>query len=88
MAKGNRKTLHGVVVSNSMEKSVVVNVDRYFSHPQYKKIMRNSRKYMAHDEQNQCSVGDRVKLIETRPLSKRKCWKVVEILEKAKGRTE
>ncbi len=80
-----RSTKVGRVVSDGMEKSVVVAVDRLFAHPFYGKTIRRTRKFMAHDEENACQVGDKVKLEETRPLSKRKHWVVAEILEKAKG---
>ena len=75
----------GHVVSDAMEKSVVVAVDRLIKHPLYKKYMRRTSKFMAHDETNECRVGDKVKIAETRPLSKRKRWIVQEVLEKAKG---
>lgn len=81
--KGRRKVFVGTVVSTGMQKSVLVEVERTFAHPQYKKIMRKSRKFMAHDENEQCSVGDRVSIIEVRPLSKRKCWLVTEIIQKS-----
>lgn len=74
----------GRVVSNSMEKSVVVAVDRLVKHGLYKKTIRRTSKFMAHDEANECNVGDRVTIEETRPRSKRKRWIVREILEKAK----
>jgi small subunit ribosomal protein S17 len=76
----HRKTLEGVVVSNRMQKSVVVRVQRQVRHPLYGKILRKSSKYMAHDEENKCRVGDRVQISETRPLSKRKSWRVVSII--------
>jgi small subunit ribosomal protein S17 len=82
-AKKTVKTGH--VVSDAMEKSVVVAVDRLIKHPLYKKYMRRTSKFMAHDETNECRVGDKVKIAETRPLSKRKRWIVQEVLEKAKG---
>lgn len=75
----SRKTLEGVVISNRMEKSVVVRVQRQVRHPLYGKIIRKSSKFMAHDEENKCRVGDRVVIAETRPLSKRKNWRVVSI---------
>jgi len=81
--KGRRKTLVGTVVSAKMQKSVLVEVDRIFAHPQYKKIVRRNRKFMAHDEQGQCSLGDRVSIMEVRPLSKNKCWLVTKVLKKA-----
>ena len=81
-----RREWVGNVVSNKMNKTVVVAVDRYVSHPKYHKFMRRVTKLKAHDEQNSCQVGDRVKLIETRPISKEKRWRVVQILER--GRPE
>jgi len=80
-----RATKIGRVISNGMEKSVVVAVDRLFKHRFYEKTIRRSSKFMAHDEKNECQVGDQVKIEETRPLSKRKRWIVAEILEKARG---
>ncbi|MFZ0428744.1 MAG: 30S ribosomal protein S17 [Acidobacteriota bacterium] len=79
-----RQTKVGRVVSSSMNKSVVVAVDRLVTHPLYKKTIRRTSKFMAHDEQNECGVGDQVRIQETRPLSKRKHWIVTEVLEKAK----
>ena len=79
-----RKSRTGVVVSTKMDKTAVVLVERNIEHPLYKKTMKRSKKYHAHDEKNECGVGDTVRLMETRPLSKTKCWRVVEILEKAK----
>ncbi len=79
-----RKVRVGVVVSDKMDKTVVVRVTREFRHPLYGKRVKKSKKYMAHDELNQCSVGDVVKIMETRPLSRHKRWRVVEIIEKAK----
>ncbi len=78
--RGNRKTQTGVVVSDKMDKTVVVKVDRIVKHPVYNKYIKRSAKYKAHDEENQCKVGDRVQIIESRPLSKEKCWKVQQIL--------
>lgn len=75
----------GRVVSDAMEKSVVIAVDRLVKHPLYRKTIRRTSKFMAHDEKNECRVGDRVRIVESRPLSKRKRWIVQEILEKAKG---
>jgi small subunit ribosomal protein S17 len=75
----SRKTLEGVVISNRMQKSVVVRVQRQVRHPLYGKTIRKSSKFMAHDEENKCRVGDRVVITETRPLSKRKNWRVVSI---------
>ena len=80
----NIKTKIGKVVSDSMEKSVVIKVEYLVSHPLYKKRIKKSTKFMAHDEKDICNIGDKVKIVETRPLSKRKRWRVTEILEKAK----
>lgn len=77
---GNRRTIVGDVVSNKMEKTVVVMVKTRRQHPRYKKYLEFGRKFKAHDESNACKVGDRVKLIETRPLSREKRWRVEEIL--------
>lgn len=79
-----RKSRTGVVVSTKMDKTAVVLVERNIEHPLYQKTMKRSKKYHAHDEKNECGVGDTVRLMETRPLSKTKCWRVVEIIEKAK----
>jgi len=78
------KTKIGKVVSNNMEKSIVVRVEYLVSHPLYKKRIKKSTKFMAHDEKDICNIGDKVKIAETRPLSKRKRWRVTEILEKTK----
>jgi small subunit ribosomal protein S17 len=79
-----RKVREGLVVSDKMDKTVVVAVEDRFKHPLYGKVVRRTSKLKAHDEQNSCGVGDRVLLMETRPLSATKRWRVVEILEKAK----
>ena len=79
-----RKTNVGRVVSNKMDKTVVVAIEDHVKHPLYKKIVKRTVKLKAHDEQNACGVGDRVSIMETRPLSKEKHWRVVEIIEKAK----
>jgi small subunit ribosomal protein S17 len=79
-----RKTRTGYVVSNKMEKSILVAIERKVAHPLYKKYFKKTTKLMAHDEKNECRVGDKVKIMETRPLSLRKKWRLVEILEKAK----
>jgi len=79
-----RKTRVGRVVSNKMDKTVVVAIEDSYRHPLYKKIIRRTVKFHAHDERNECNVGDRVMIMETRPLSKNKRWRVVEIIEKAK----
>ena len=80
----SRKTRVGLVVSDKMDKTVVVAIADRVAHPLYKKIVTRTYKLKAHDELNQCGVGDRVKVMETRPLSKDKRWRVVEIIEKAK----
>ena len=79
-----RKTRVGRVVSDKMEKTVVVAVEDSYKHPKYGKIMRRTYKLKAHDENNECGIGDTVKVMETRPLSKDKRWRIVEIIEKAK----
>ena len=81
--KGKRKTRTGVVVSDKMQKTVVVLVETRVMHKQFKKYITRSKKYMAHDEEEQCKKGDRVLIEETRPLSRRKRWRVREILERA-----
>ena len=82
--RGFRKTREGLVVSDKMDKTVVVAVEDRVKHPKYGKVLRRTKKYKAHDENNECGVGDRVLLMETRPLSATKRWRVVEVLEKAK----
>ena len=82
--RNNRKERIGLVVSNKMEKSIVVAVKRKVKHPIYGKFVNKTTKFYAHDEQNTCNVGDTVRIMETRPLSKTKCWRLVEILERAK----
>ena len=82
--RGRRKVREGLVVSDKMNKTVVVAVEDQVKHPLYGKVMRRNTKLKAHDEQNACGIGDRVLLMETRPLSATKRWRVVEILEKAK----
>ena len=79
-----RKTEVGRVVSNKMDKTVVVAIEDSVKHPLYKKIIKRTVKLKAHDENNECSIGDRVRVMETRPLSKEKRWRLVEIIEKAK----
>ncbi len=81
---GRRKARIGLVVSNKMNKSITVAVVRRVRHPLYKKYFNKTKKYMAHDENNDCGVGDRVRIVETRPLSAHKRWRVDEILERAK----
>ena len=82
--RGLRKTRIGVVVSDKMDKTIVVAIRTRVKHPLYGKIMNRTNKIKAHDEENQCGVGDTVKIMETRPLSKDKRWRLVEIVEKAK----
>jgi small subunit ribosomal protein S17 len=82
--RGRRKVRTGVVVSDAMDKTVVVRIDRRVRHPLYGKTVRRSSKLAAHDESNEARVGDRVRVMETRPLSKTKRWRVVEIVERAK----
>jgi len=79
-----RKVKIGEVVSNKMEKSIVVAIERRIQHPLYKKFFKKTTKLMAHDEKNECNIGDIVKIMEARPLSKNKNWRLVEIVEKAK----
>ncbi len=79
-----RKERVGVVVSNKMDKSIVVQVERREKHPIYGKFVKKNSKFAAHDEKNECTIGDTVLIAETRPLSKTKCWRLVEIIEKAK----
>ncbi len=83
-ARNTRKTVQGLVVSDKMDKTVVVTVEDRVKHALYGKVMRKTTRLKAHDEQNACGIGDRVLLMETRPLSATKRWRVVEILEKAK----
>jgi small subunit ribosomal protein S17 len=78
-----RKTLVGWVVSDKMEKTVTVSVERLFRHPRYKKIVKKTSKIQAHDADNSCRIGDRVRVMSTRPLSKLKRWRVIEVIEKA-----
>ena len=85
MEKRNlRKERTGLVVSNKMKKSIVVQIQRQYRHPVYGKFIRKSNKFVAHDEKNECNIGDTVRITETRPLSKRKNWRLVEIIERAK----
>ncbi len=80
MERGSRKTRVGVVVGDKMDKTVVVRVDRQFKHPMYGKAVRRSKKYKVHDENNECKVGHLVRIMETKPLSREKRWRVVEVL--------
>ena len=84
MERNLRKERIGVVVSNKMEKSIVVAVERKEKHPMYGKFVKKTTKFVAHDEKNECSVGDTVRIMETRPLSKTKNWRLVEFVEKVK----
>ena len=79
-----RKERIGVVVSNKMQKSIVVEIERREKHPIYGKFIKKTNRFMAHDEKEECNIGDTVRIMETRPLSKRKCWRLVEIIERAK----
>jgi small subunit ribosomal protein S17 len=80
--KTKRKTRTGTVISDKMDKTVVVLVESLRRHPLYKKVVRHTSKFKAHDEANACKVGDVVKIVETRPLSKEKCWRVVEVISR------
>ena len=84
MERNLRKTRVGKVVSDKMDKTIVVAIEDNVKHPLYKKIVKRTYKLKAHDENNECRIGDRVKVMETRPLSKDKRWRLVEIIEKAK----
>ena len=82
--RGIRKERVGVVVSDKMDKTIVVEIRTRVKHPLYGKIMNRTKRFKAHDENNECGIGDTVRVMETRPLSKDKCWRLVEIIEKAK----
>ncbi len=84
MERKLRKERTGLVVSNKMDKSIVVQIERKLKHPKYGKFVRKTTKLVAHDEKNECNIGDMVLIEETRPLSKRKCWRLVEIIERVK----
>lgn len=84
MNRGNRKVRVGRVVSDKMDKTIVVAVETFVSHPLYNKQVKRTTKFKAHDENNECNIGDKVKIMETRPLSKDKRWRLVGIVEKAK----
>jgi small subunit ribosomal protein S17 len=84
MERNLRKERIGVVSSSKMDKSIVVSVERRVKHPIYGKFVKKTKKFVAHDEENTCNPGDTVRIMETRPMSKRKCWRLVEILERAK----
>jgi len=82
-AKSNKRVLTGVVVSDKSDKTIVVRVETLIKHPLYKKYIRRRKKFMAHDANNECGVGDKVRIIESRPLSRRKRWNLMQIMEKA-----
>ena len=84
MERNLRKERVGIVTSQKMDKSITVLVERREKHAMYGKFLKKSNKFMAHDEKNECGIGDTVKIMETKPISKNKCWRLVEILEKAK----
>ena len=84
MERNLRKSRIGIVVSDKMDKTIVVEVTRKVKHPLYKKYITRTKKFKAHDEQNACGIGDKVEIIETRPISKDKCWRLAQIIEKAK----
>ncbi len=79
-----RKERTGLVVSNKMDKSIVISVERKVKHPMYGKFVKLTSKFMAHDDKNDCNIGDVVRIMETKPMSKNKCWRLVEIIERAK----
>ena len=83
MERNTRKERIGKVISNKMDKTIVVAIEEHVKHPIYKKVMKRTYKLKAHDENNQCGIGDKVLIMETRPLSKEKKWRLVEIIEKA-----
>ena len=84
MERNLRKERIGVVVSNKMQKSIVVEIERREKHPIYGKFIKKTNRFMAHDEKEECNIGETVRIMETRPLSKRKHWRLVEIIERAK----
>ena len=79
-----RKERIGIVTSNKMEKSIIVSEVKRVKHPMYGKFVLRTKKYVAHDEENDCNIGDTVKIMETKPISKNKCWRIVDIIERAK----
>tara|TARA_X000000368_G_C22578536_1_gene514050 strand:+ start:208 stop:465 length:258 start_codon:yes stop_codon:yes gene_type:complete len=79
-----RKERIGIVTSNKMEKSIIVSEVKRVKHPMYGKFVLRTKKYVAHDEKNDCNIGDTVKIMETKPISKNKCWRIVDIIERAK----
>jgi len=84
MERNLRKERIGVVISDKMEKSITIMVERKVKHPKYGKFVKKTSTFMAHDQENDCNIGDTVRIAETRPLSKNKCWRLVEIIERAK----
>jgi small subunit ribosomal protein S17 len=82
--KKNKRIFMGKVISNKMQKTIVVSIEQRKLHPLYKKYIMSSKKIKAHDEKNECRVGDKVRVIESRPLSREKCWRLLEIIDKAK----
>jgi len=84
LERNNRKIKVGLVSSNKMDKSITVVVERRLPHPKYGKFVKKSSKFMAHDDKNECQIGDLVKIVETRPMSKNKCWRLVDVIEKVK----
>lgn len=81
--KRRKKVLQGVIVSDKMDKTAVVLVERTVQHPLYKRTLKRTKKYKLHDEENVCNIGDRVRIIECKPLSKDKCWRLLEVIQKA-----
>ena len=84
MERNLRKERIGLVISNKMDKSIIVEIERKVKHPIYGKFVKKTTKFSAHDEKNDCGIGDTVRIMETRPLSKKKCWRLIEIIERAK----
>lgn len=84
MERNARKVITGEVISNKMDKTIVVNVTKKVSHPLYQKKVKVTKKYQAHDEENVCQIGDKVRIMETKPISRHKRWRLVEVTEKAK----
>ena len=85
MAEGRRKVLQGEVISNRMHKTITVKVERRVRHPMYERVVKRSKKFHAHDEHNQCQIGDIVRITETRPLSKTMCWRLLEVVRRQAG---
>ncbi|MFP4488436.1 MAG: 30S ribosomal protein S17 [Bacteroidales bacterium] len=84
MERNTRKERTGIVVSNKMDKSITVAVKRKVKHPIYGKFINKTKKFLAHDQENTCNIGDTVRIMETRPMSKRKSWRLIEVIERAK----